>query len=76
MITVSGVCTCSRCEIGDRRIYRMVSSCLNCGTEPILMLFRSGEPTFPLPCPRCGRKRVHARRTATDDEVPEAEATQ
>lgn len=74
MITVSGVCTCSRCEIGQRRIYRMVGACANCQTGPILMLFRAGDPVMPLDCPRCGCKTVHAKRYATDDEIPGADA--
>jgi hypothetical protein len=52
----------------------MVGSCWNCKPEPILMLFRVGDPTFALPCPRCGCKEVHAKRPATDDEIPAADA--
>lgn len=74
MLTVSGVCICSRCEVGERRVYRMIGSCWNCDTEPILMLFRSGDRTSVLDCPRCGCKEVHAIRHATDDEIPEAAA--
>lgn len=74
MLTVSGVCTCSRCEASGRReIYRMVGGCSNCGTEPILMLFRSGDEATPLLCPKCGCQRVQPKRIATDDEIPAAE---
>ena len=71
MITVSGVCTCNRCEIGERRIYRMIGRCYNCKTAPILMLYRVGDRSDILPCPTCGCRDVHAERPATDDEIPE-----
>jgi hypothetical protein len=76
MLTVSGVCTCNRCEQhGMREIYRMVGSCWNCKAEPVLMLFRAGERAEVLKCPTCKVKAVHAKRLATDDEIPAAEAT-
>lgn len=74
MLTVSGVCTCARCEQhGGCGIYRMVGSCYNCTSGPILMLFRAGDRVAVLPCPRCGVRDVHAKRAATDDEVPDGE---
>lgn len=73
MPTVSGVCICSRCERGPRRIYRMIGKCWNCTADPILMLFRAGERTMPLDCPLCGCREVRAVRRATDDEIPEGD---
>lgn len=63
MLTISGVCTCNRCERYDKReIYRMVGSCFNCQAEPVLMLFRAGERVEALECPVCRVKAVHAKR--------------
>lgn len=75
MLTASGVCTCNRCErSGQREIYRMVGSCSNCMTDPILMLFRAGDPVDTLTCPRCKVPAVRAKRAATDDEIPATDA--
>jgi hypothetical protein len=50
----------------------MVGVCYNCGTKPILMLFRAGDPSAPQDCPVCGNwHSVHTQRLATDDEFPE-----
>jgi len=74
MLTVSGVCTCNRCEqYGKREIYRMVGACSNCQAEPVLMLFRAGERVEALECPVCRVRAVRAKRLATDDEIPAAE---
>jgi DNA-directed RNA polymerase subunit M/transcription elongation factor TFIIS len=74
-LTVSGVCTCSRCGEA-KNIYRMIGKCLNCGTDSVLMLFRAGEKTQVLKCPVCGvgypYEGVRAYRLATDDEIPVA----
>lgn len=73
MIIVSGICTCNRCEVGERRVYRMIGRCYNCRAEPILMLYRSGDTAAPLECPNCGvYASVHAQRLATDEEIPAA----
>lgn len=69
--TVSGVCTCSRCEGRTSNIYAMLGVCYNCGTE-VLMLFRIGDETSILDCPTCGCRRVHSKRLATNDETSEA----
>jgi uncharacterized Zn finger protein (UPF0148 family) len=75
VITVSGVCVCAKCEGRTRDIYRMVGTCLNCGTGDILMLFRAGDKAGVLDCPVCGVWRsVRPNRLATDDEIPAAEA--
>lgn len=80
MLTVSGVCMCSKCESGANKDgrYRMVGHCTNCGQKDVLMLFRSGDPTHNLECPTCGARGgygygVHADRLATPDEIPAAE---
>jgi len=44
--------------------------------KDILMLFRAGDPTATLDCPRCGNRRVESQRIATDDEIPEGERTE
>ena len=73
MLTVSGKCICERCETRTQNIYRMVGACRNCQTEPILMIFRAGDPARSLDCPACGNyNSVHARRIATEDEIPVA----
>ena len=74
-LIVSGVCTCNRCGPA-KSIYRMIGKCHNCGTEPILMLFRPGDKTATLECPVCGVGRsrwdpgVKAKRLARPDEIP------
>src|ERR1035437_2438586 len=76
MLTVSGICACQKYEDRTKDIYRMVGTCLNCGTKDILMLFRAGDSASNLDCPVCGNwKKVSARRLATDDEIPLAEGT-
>ena len=73
MLTVSGLCMCNRCTSRTTDIYRMVGRCWNCGTEPILMLFRAGDKKAELDCPVCGNHwSVHPQRLATADEFPEA----
>lgn len=74
MLTVSGVCTCDRCErVGHREIYRMIGSCYNCKAQRILMLYRAGDKAAPLDCPTCGNfQSVRPSRLATDDEIPAA----
>lgn len=73
MLTVDGRCGCSQCEERTGNIYRMVGHCTNCGTEPVLMLFRAGDPKCDLDCPECGVwKAIHPDRKATDDEIPAA----
>lgn len=73
MLTVSGKCRCPKCEQRTGNIYRMVGSCVNCGSKPILMIFRSGDKAIPLDCPVCGvGQSVRAQRLATEDEIPEA----
>ena len=78
MLTVSGVCTCGRCDrSGRREIYRMAGSCYNCTAKPILMLYRAGDKACPLDCPACGNyQSVHPSRLATDDEIPAAEGSE
>ena len=79
MLTVSGVCKCSRCEISGRDgIYRMVGHCTNCGQRDVLMLFRQGDKATGLDCPTCGMRGfswqgVLPDRLATEDEIPAAE---
>ena len=74
MLTVSGICMCTKCTSRTGNIYRMVGHCWNCGAKDILMLYRSGDKAAPLDCPVCGNcKSVHASRLATDDEIPAAE---
>lgn len=70
LATVSGVCTCSKCEAVGRSIYRMVGKCSNCQAGPILMLYRAGDRASVLECPSCGCREVYASRRATDDEIP------
>ncbi len=63
MLTVSGLCMCNRCVERTTDIYRMVGKCWNCNSEPILMLFRSGDKAGILDCPVCGvYHSVHATR--------------
>lgn len=71
MLTVSGICTCSKCEYRTKGIYRMVGYCTNCGAKPILMLFRAGDKATDLNCPTCGCwHTVRSQRLATEDEIP------
>jgi hypothetical protein len=72
LATVSGVCTCERCDRVGRSIYRMVGRCTNCARGPILMLFRTGDKARALDCPFCGCRDVLPQRPATDDEIPAA----
>ena len=73
MLTFDGRCGCARCEARTGNIYRMVGTCTNCGVTPVLMLFREGDPTGYLDCPRCGcRYSIMPTRLATDDEIPAA----
>jgi hypothetical protein len=74
--TASGKCECSRCQDRTQNIYRMVGRCANCQANPILMIFRAGDPVRPLDCPVCGVwHSVYAGRLATDDEIPVPDAT-
>ncbi len=71
MLTVDGRCFCSRCEERTKNMYRMVGKCWNCGTEPILVLYREGDPAASVDCPVCGnRNKVHTTRLATAEEIP------
>ena len=70
MLTVDGRCGCPRCVARTENIYRMVGTCLNCGTKPILMIFRAGDPTAKLDCPRCDNRSVESQRIAGEDEIP------
>lgn len=73
MLTIDMRCQCAKCNARTQNIYRMVGVCLNCGTEPILMLFRAGDPTNRGNCPKCEcHNTVMVKRLATDDEIPEA----
>ena len=74
MMTVDGRCGCARCEASTGDIYRMIGRCSNCQADPILMLFRAGDPAVRLTCPACKvREGVSPQRRATDEEFPEAE---
>ena len=71
MLTVDGRCGCGECETRTGNIYRMVGVCYNCGTKPILMLFRVGDKTRDLDCPVCGVwHSVKSQRLAGVDEIP------
>jgi hypothetical protein len=73
MITVDARCSCSRCVDGPQDIYRMIGMCANCGSNPILMIFRAGILATGQTCPLCGvLGAVERRRMARDDEIPEA----
>lgn len=70
---VDGRCGCFRCEARTKDIYRMIGRCYNCKTEPILILYRVGDPAALAGCPVCGNSdSVHAFRLATADEIPAA----
>lgn len=74
MITVDGRCDCAKCKARTESIYRMIGTCTNCGSTPILMLFRAGDPTADQDCPVCGKRHgVRSQRLATADEFPEAD---
>lgn len=74
MLTIDARCGCASCEGRTQNIYRMVGRCRNCGTEPILLLFRAGDSTSGVNCPVCGNwKTVWAERLATYDEIPATE---
>ena len=77
LATVDGRCGCKNCEARTMDIYRMIGACYNCGAKPILMLFRSGDPTAAQDCPLCGKWHgVHSQRRATDAEIPAPEGRQ
>jgi hypothetical protein len=64
---------CSRCADGGRTgIYRMIGTCTNCRTEPILGLFSVTHEASGGACPVCGCERLMWKRLATEDEIPEA----
>lgn len=74
-------CFCDRCEAGNSGMFRMVGYCLNCGTKPILFLFRAGDKARPdgRTCPACGYRGygdgLKTVRMATADEIPAAVVT-
>ncbi len=71
MLTVDGRCGCERCRARTENIYRMIGTCRNCGSNPILMLFREGDPVSALDCPICGCwHTVDSQRLAMADEIP------
>ena len=65
-------CRHRNCEGKDA--YRMIGSCYNCGTKPILGLFTAGHEASGISgdCPICGCTRLHWDRLATEDEIPAA----
>jgi hypothetical protein len=70
---VDARCMCRRCEDRTTNVYRMVGYCLNCKTEPILIIYRAGDKASDCDCPVCGVwHSVRARRMATADEIPAA----
>ena len=72
---VDGRCGCQRCEERTKNTYRMVGVCLNCGTKPILILYRWGDRAADVDCPVCGNwQKVRPQRLATADEIPAAVA--
>ena len=71
MITVDARCGCHKCEARTQNVYRMVGYCTNCGTDPILILYRAGDTAAPSDCPVCGNwHTVEAKRLASPDEIP------
>jgi hypothetical protein len=71
MVFIDGRCGCSRCVQRTQNTYRMVGYCVNCGTEPILILYRAGDGAADQDCPVCGNWRaVKTKRLATPDEIP------
>lgn len=72
MITVDGRCNCKKCEQRTSNTYRMIGRCSNCHTNPVLMLFREGDPALSLTCPVCKNwHTVNIQRHAEDHEIPE-----
>jgi hypothetical protein len=70
MITVDDRCSDKKCAGG---IYRMVGTCRNCGTQPILVLYSASHRSSDVDCPVCGCwHTVSTTRLATEDEIPEA----
>lgn len=70
-VSIDARCGCARCEARTSNVYRMIGRCGNCGTDEIVMLFRSGDPATPRDCPVCGVwHAVRPYRLATPDELP------
>lgn len=68
---VDARCGCSSCVTRTKDVYRMIGHCANCGTEPILVLYRKGDQAALKDCPVCGCwHAVQADRLATPDEIP------
>lgn len=71
-------CGCADCEDRATDTYRMVGYCLNCGSRPILFLFRAGDKAsvHGQTCPLCGYRGwgsgLQTVRMATADEIPAA----
>jgi hypothetical protein len=73
MLTIDARCRDDFCVAHKTGIYRMVGSCENCGTEPILFLLtEEHERGYDHRCPVCGVSRARPRRLATDEEIPVA----
>lgn len=71
MLTIDDRCSHRDCT--QKGIYRMVGSCLNCGTDNILLLITEGhEKPTRAECPTCGCRDVSPMRLATEDEIPSA----
>jgi len=67
----------ARCHHRDcetKNAYRMIGSCYNCGTKPVLGLFTTGHEkrngVLGEDCPVCGTRNLHWTRLATPDEIP------
>ena len=72
MLTADKRCGAPECV--NKGIYRMVGKCINCMSEPILILFTAGHETEKGKCPVCENARsVMPLRIATVDEIPSAE---
>lgn len=69
MLTVDNRCTMHNCT-HLTGIYRMVGTCSNCMTGPILVLFSEDHETVPVRCPTCGVRKVYVSRRATEEEIP------
>lgn len=68
---IDGRCHCERCKARTENTYRMIGRCYNCGLDPILILYRSGDKAAKQNCPACGNHdKVEPYRRATDDEIP------
>ncbi|SRR5579884_25913 len=65
LLTVDGSCRNRSC---NKATYRMIGSCYNCHTKPIVMVFSVGHDVYALTCPVCGADKVVASRLATDEE--------